>query len=155
MFREMRLKEQQLSIAETEEILKSSTSGVLCINGVNGYPYGVPISYAYDDGKIYFHGSREGQKAELMKADPHVSFTVIAKDDIIPEAFNTLFLSVIVFGTVRLVEDTEEMKRIHGYIVDKYSRGHESGGEKYLKESMSEIYMGEITIEHMTGKKGV
>lgn len=155
MFREMRLKEQQLDRAAVDEILSRCTNGVLCLQGDNGYPYGVPISYAYANGKIYFHCAREGYKVDLMKEDSRVALTVVAQDDIIPEEFNTLFLSVMVFGTVRLVDEPTEMREIHRHIIEKYSKGYEQSGEKYLNASISDIYMAEITIDHVTGKKGV
>lgn len=154
MFREMRLKEQQLDNVEVDKILSRCTNGVMSVNGDRGYPYGVPVSYAYVDGRIYFHCSREGYKVELLKADPKVSFTVVAQDNIIPEEYNTLYLSVIAFGTVRFIDEPEEMRKIHGYIIDKYSKGYEEGGEKYLESSMNDIYMAEITIDHITGKAG-
>ena len=141
MFREMRLKDQQLDAAEANEIMNRCTNGVLSINGDNGYPYGVPVSYAYADGRIYFHCAREGYKVDLLKKDPHVSFTVVAQDDIIPEDFNTLYISAIAFGRARLVDDPEEM------------RNEESGG-RYLDSSISEIYMVEITVDHITAKAG-
>lgn len=155
MFREMRLKDQQLDKETVDKLMERCTNGVLCLHGDNGYPYGVPVSYAYADGKIYFHCAREGYKVDLMKADPHVSFTVVAQDDIIPEDFNTLYLSVMAFGTVRLVDDPKEMRKIHGYIVEKYSKGHEEDGDKYLNEAMDDIYMAEVTVDYITGKKGV
>lgn len=155
MFRKMRLIDQQLDRAEVDKIMNSCTNGVLCLQGDNGYPYGVPVSYAYANGKIYFHCAKEGYKVDLMKADPHVAFTVVAQDDIIPEDFNTLFLSVMAFGKVRLVDDPVEMREIHGYIIEKYSKGHEENGAKYLDSSIADIYMVEITIDHITGKKGV
>lgn len=154
MFRTMRLKGQQLDAGKIEEIMNTCTNGVLCINGDNGYPYGVPLSYAYADGKIYFHCSREGYKVDLLKADPKVSFTVIAQDDIIPEEYNTLYISVIAFGRVRLIDDPEEMKKTHIHIVNKYSKGYEKGGMEYLDSAIDKIYMAEITIDHITGKAG-
>ena len=154
MFREMRLKDQQLDAAEANEIMNRCTNGVLSINGDNGYPYGVPVSYAYADGRIYFHCAREGYKVDLLKKDPHVSFTVVAQEDIIPEDFNTLYISAIAFGRARLVDDPEEMRKIHGYIIDKYSKGHEESGGRYLDSSISEIYMVEITVDHITAKAG-
>lgn len=154
MFREMRLKDQQLDAAEANEIMNRCTNGVLSVNGDNGYPYGVPVSYAYADGRIYFHCAREGYKVDLLKKDPHVSFTVVAQDDIIPEDFNTLYISAIAFGRARLVDDPEEMRKIHGYIIDKYSKGHEESGGRYLDSSISEIYMVEITVDHITAKAG-
>lgn len=152
MFREMRLKKQQADMVKVEEILKRCTNGVLSINGDNGYPYGVPLSYAYANGKIYFHCAKEGYKVDLLKADPKVTFTVVAQDNIIPEEFNTLYASVIAFGTVKLIDTPEEMKVPHAYIVDKYSRGYEEAGAKYLDADMGRMYMGEITIDHITGK---
>ena len=154
MFREMRLKDQQLDAAEANEIMNRCTNGVLSINGDNGYPYGVPVSYAYADGRIYFHCAREGYKVDLLKKDPHVSFTVVAQDDIIPEDFNTLYISAIAFGRARLVDDPEEMRQIHGYIIEKYSKGHEESGGRYLDSSIGEIYMVEITVDHITAKAG-
>ena len=55
MFREMRRSKQQMSEDATKAILKSATSGVLSLLGDDGYPYGVPISYVYEDGKLYLY----------------------------------------------------------------------------------------------------
>ena len=43
MFREMRRKRQQMSQAETIEILEKGSFGVLSVYGDDDYPYGVPI----------------------------------------------------------------------------------------------------------------
>jgi nitroimidazol reductase NimA-like FMN-containing flavoprotein (pyridoxamine 5'-phosphate oxidase superfamily) len=44
MFREMRRTKQLLSTAESIEILKACTSGVLGVAGDDDYPYTVPLS---------------------------------------------------------------------------------------------------------------
>ena len=81
MFREMRSKANMLTNEEVENILKTSPNGTLALYGENGYPYSVPVNFVYSDGKIYFHGAAEGYKLDCMKKDPHVSFSVIGKDD--------------------------------------------------------------------------
>ena len=53
MFKEMSRKKQILSNKENIEILEKGTSGVLALLGDNDYPYAVPISYVYDNSKIY------------------------------------------------------------------------------------------------------
>ena len=53
MFREMRRKKQDLALEESIAVLMRGTSGVLAVQGDNGYPYAVPISYAYYDTHIY------------------------------------------------------------------------------------------------------
>ena len=57
MFREMRRKKQALSEEECIDILIKEPRGVLAVLGDNDYPYAVPLSHVYVDGKIYFHGT--------------------------------------------------------------------------------------------------
>ena len=67
-FREMRRKRQQLSDAESIGILEKATSGTLALLGDGGYPYAVPISYVYDNGKLYFHSAMSGHKVDAIRA---------------------------------------------------------------------------------------
>ena len=60
MFREMRRKNQRLSQEETALILSNATSGVLAVLGDEGYPYAVPISHVYEEGRLYFHCAKAG-----------------------------------------------------------------------------------------------
>ena len=90
-FRPMRRIRQQLSHEDAEQILQHSTSGVLSVNGDEGYPYAVPVSYVYADGKIYFHSALQGHKVDAIRNNPKVSFCVIAQDDVKPMEFTTYF----------------------------------------------------------------
>lgn len=156
MFREMKRKERQLSAELTEKILNKCTSGVLSVIGDDGYPYGVPVSYAYSDGRIFFHCAKEGHKVDAIKNNPKVSFTVIAQDDVIPEKYGTDFASVIVFGKASFVEDPEEMLQSHIHIIEKYSNEYYDGGIEYFNKAKAAMRMVKIDIEHITGKgKGV
>ena len=85
MFDEMRLKSQQLSEEETIALLDAGEYGVLSTIGANGYPYGVPINYIYDDGKIYicllytsWKGIQNGAIATI--ATDHCPFRQSEKD---------------------------------------------------------------------------
>ena len=89
MFREMRRKRQQMSLAETIEILEKGSFGVLSVYGDDDYPYGVPISYVYDDGKIYLHCAKTGHKIDGIIKNPKVSFCVTAQDLVVPEEYRT------------------------------------------------------------------
>ena len=59
-FRAMRRKERQLPEEEAIRLLKDGEYGVLATYGEDGWPYGVPISYVYDDRRIYVHGAQTG-----------------------------------------------------------------------------------------------
>ena len=99
MFRDMRRKNQLLPQEEAEAILRQGTSGVLSLLGDGGYPYGVPLSYVYHNGRLYFHCAKAGHKLDAIRRERKCSFCVIAQDLVAPEKYTTLFRSVIAFGT--------------------------------------------------------
>ena len=84
MFRPMRKKNQALSHEECELILNKATSGVLALSGDDNYPYAVPLSYVYDNGRIYFHCARSGHKIDAISRNENASFGVIHQDLVIP-----------------------------------------------------------------------
>ena len=101
MFREMRRKKQQLAPERVEEILSRRTAGTLAVLGDEGYPYAVPLSYVYHNGRIYFHCAKAGHKLDAIRGCDKVSFCVIDQDEIVSAEFTTYFRSVIVFGRAR------------------------------------------------------
>ena len=95
MFREMRRKRQLLPHEESVAILKKMTNGVLALHGDDGYPYAVPVSYVYADGKIYFHSAPQGHKTDAITRDGKVSFCVVERDEIVPAEFTTYFRKIL------------------------------------------------------------
>jgi len=152
MFREMRRKAQQLPNNEAIQILESCTSGVLAVAGDDGYPYAVPLSYAYDDGKIYFHFATEGHKLDAIKRNDKASFCVIHTDEVIQETFTTQYRSVIVFGRARILRDDSEKRRALECLVKKYSPDFISEGAASIERNWDKFCAGELRVEHMTGK---
>ena len=89
MFREMRRKNQQLLEEDTAAILREGSSGVLSVLGDDGYPYGVPLSYLYEEGRLYFHCAVSGHKLDALRREAKASFCVIAQDEIVPKKYTT------------------------------------------------------------------
>lgn len=110
MFREMRRKKQLLTPEERAAVLHRGTSGVLALAGDDGYPYAVPMSYVYDGAKLYFHCAKSGHKLDAIRRNCKASFCVIDQDQIVPEEYTSHFRSVIVFGTMRILEDDGEKR---------------------------------------------
>lgn len=156
MFREMRRKKQLLSEEESIAILEKATSGVLAVSGDEGYPYAVPLSYVYEDGKLYFHGAKSGHKLDAIMAEPKVSFCVIDQDNIIPEEYTTYFRSVIVFGKARIIEDEKELQNAIETLAIKYAPNDSAANrEKAIKKEKKYMCMFVLEIEHMTGKEAI
>ena len=151
MFREMRRKMQALTAEETAEILKRNTSGVLSLNGDDGYPYGVPLSYVYLDSKLYFHCAGAGHKLDSILKDDKVSFCVIDQDQVAGEEYTTYFRSVIAFGRARVLEGAEKLRPLVE-LCEKYYPGHLEQTRQKAEHALKNVSIVEVTIEHMTGK---
>ncbi|QOX62673.1 pyridoxamine 5'-phosphate oxidase family protein [Anoxybacterium hadale] len=155
MFRKMRLESNQTTEEEVIEMLNGATNGVLAVQGDEGYPYTVPLSFAYQDGKIYFHSTAEtSHKIESISKNPKVSFCVVTQDQILPEAFNTLYRSVVLFGKARVLTEPADIARGIRPIVSKYSGEFMKEAGAYMKAEAGKFCVVEIEIEHMTGKAG-
>ena len=151
MFREMRRKMQALTAEETAEILKRNTSGVLSLNGDDGYPYGVPLSYVYLDSKLYFHCAGAGHKLDSILKDDKVSFCVIDQDQVVGEEYTTYFRSVVAFGQARVLEGAGKLRPLVE-LCEKYYPGHLEQTRQKAEHALKNVSIVEVTIEHMTGK---
>ena len=156
VFREMRRKKQVLSQKEVEDILHKGTSGVLALLGDNDYPYAVPISYVYDDGKVYFHSAKSGHKIDAIQRTAKASFCVIDKDLVVPEEYTTYFRSVIAFGRIRIVEDDSEKRAAIEKLAIKYAPEDTAANRDYaISREWKPLCMLEMTIDHVTGKEAI
>lgn len=150
MDREMRRIDRKLTEQESVQILCNNQYGVLSTVNIDGYPYGVPISYAYADGKIYFHGTNaDGLKKENIEHHSKACFTVVGKTDILPSKFTTKYESVIAFGKITISKNTQDILR---KLLQKYSPEFLESGEKYMTSSMNNVTVYEFEIVSMTGK---
>lgn len=155
MFREMRRKKQVLSFADCEAVLGRGTSGVLAVSGDDGYPYAVPLSYVYQDSKIYFHSAKSGHKLDAIDSNCKVSFCVIDKDSVVPEEYTTYFRSVILFGKARVLTDPSEKRHAIEILAAKYSPQYEEGRRKEISSGFDNLCMVEITAQHISGKEAI
>lgn len=155
MFEEVRRKDRLLEPERALELLQEGEYGFLSMGaGENGYAYGIPINYAYDEEQqtLYFHCAQEGHKIRNMKKNEKVSFCVVGNTQPIASKFTTAYESVIVFGKVNLNLSDEEKRRALRLLVSKYCKGYEEVGEKYMDKSWSRTKTFKVAIEHMTAK---
>ena len=107
MFREMAKKNKQISSAQCIDLLKQVPRGVLSLQGDDGYPYGVPTNFWYNDadGCIYFHGGKTGHKVDAMMRSPKASLCVLSSGTRKEGQWALDFQSVIVFGKLEVMEN--------------------------------------------------
>lgn len=155
MFREMRRNRQLLPEEESIAILENGTSGVLALSGDSGYPYAVPISYVYNDGKLYFHSALNGHKIDAIRRNELASFCVIAQDIVVPAEFTTRFRSVIAFGRIRIIDEPVEKRRTAELLAAKYDPDNLGNLDREMEKGFDRMCMIELEIEHLTGKEAI
>ena len=155
MFRGMRRKRQELSEAETIAMLQSCTSGVLAVQGDDDYPYAVPLSFAYEDGKLFLHSAKAGHKIDAIEHHEKASFCVIAADDVVQSTFTTHFRSAVVFGRARVVVEDGEKRHALECLARKYSPDYLEAADAEIDGSWKRVCVIELAIERMTGKASI
>ncbi len=154
-FREMRRKRQQLSDEESYAILQKATSGTLALLGDGGYPYAVPISYVFCEGKLYFHSALSGHKVDAIRSCDRASFCVVAQDDVKPAMYTTFFRSVIAFGRIHIVDDEAEKLAAARLLGNRYNPHQDEALQKELENGLARMLVIRLDIEHLTGKESI
>ena len=154
MFRKMRRFKQELTKEECVKLLKSQPRGVLSLLGEDGYPYGVPIDFWYNeaDGKLYFHGAREGHKVDAIKACDKASFCVHDEGWRVEGEWPLHFRSVIVFGRIAPVTDAAATLTVCRRLAEKFT-DDAAYIEGEIASAKERVLCLALTPEQMTGKQ--
>lgn len=99
------------------DILASVEYGTLALCEDN-IPYSVPVNFVNIEDIIYFHGSKNGRKADMISKNPLCSFSVVEPYSMIQSYFSSLeglacpathfFRSVSIQGKIEVVSDYDE-----------------------------------------------
>lgn len=147
----MRRVKQQLSRQECETILYTEPRGVLSV--ISGaYPYGVPMNFVYADNRLWFHCALSGQKLDAIRACGKASFCVLDKGQKPDDDWAYYFNSVIVFGTIRIVQDEDEkLRRLRQLGLKYFPSAAEV--ESDIRKNAARCHILELEIKNMTGKR--
>lgn len=156
MFRKMRRKRQELSKEKCMEVLQNGTSGVLALAGDDDYPYALPISYVYDGESIYFHSAKSGHKIDAINRNSKASFCIIDQDQIIPEKYTSFFRSVIVFGSIEILKNEQEIFAAIEKLAIKYAPyDTKENRHRAIEREMKPLCMLKMNIVHISGKEAI
>jgi uncharacterized protein len=124
------MRRKKLEVTAQEEIagvLNQVDWGVLGISQ-SGHPVLVPLNFVHVDGTIYFHGAAAGEKFELSRKNPKATFVVVQEFSRLPSYFfdslaarhTQFFKSVILKGSLHIVESLEEKALVLQRLMEKY-----------------------------------
>jgi nitroimidazol reductase NimA-like FMN-containing flavoprotein (pyridoxamine 5'-phosphate oxidase superfamily) len=151
------LPKKWLTEAEAIEYLAGKTEGRLATADLTGQPYITPLNYVYYAGKVYFHCAITGRKLENIAVNNKVCFEVshTGKNVFAPKtcACATRYVSVLVFGTARRIDDLEEKTLILNILSEKFAAGRQY---QPVMPAMSEACsVVEIVIDKISGKSNI
>ncbi len=151
----MRKKEAEIrDAAQIERILFEAPVMRLALGG-GGWPYVVPLNFAFEPGRLWFHTGPKGEKMERLARDERVCFEVDAEVEVVPAAepcaFGFRYRSVVGFGRAQVVEDQAERVRALNLIMKKYA-GREY---EFPPENLRRTVLVMVSVESMTGRRGV
>lgn len=151
--RKMRRSRQELPAEEVERILRGGKYAVWAIAGDDGYPYAVPVNYAYDGAAIFIHSAASGHKIDAIARNPKCSLCIVDRDDVVPEEFTTYFRSVIAFGRATIVDDTDGKLRALRLLCEKYSPGIDPEAE--IARFLKAVRIIRVDIDRASGKQAI
>ena len=124
-------------------------------------PYLVSLSHLYDESAncIYFHCAKEGRKLDYMKENPAVWGQALIDRGYVDGECNHLYASAMFGGTVELIADIQEKRRILGLIYAHQEKKPQPGAapDPHLARigndaEMTNVTVGRILIQELTGK---
>lgn len=145
--RQDRLMEEE----RAREILSGGEYGFLALAGGEG-GYGLPLNYATEADRIYFHCAPEGEKLRRIMENKRACFCVVGHTAPQPAQFTTEYESVMVFGSVTVVDDATERMHALSLLIGKYSPAYADTGRIYAEKSFHRTCILRLDISRSSGK---
>lgn len=118
-------------------------------------PYGIPMTFLYEEGTLYLHSGPGGKKEEILAKNKKVSvsFTdpntqLVYRDAHIGCSYGLKCRSVIARGEVEFLGNIEE-KRV---ILDKYMAKYTKQAVKYSLPALKNLILWKIKLIDTQGK---
>ena len=152
------IKHGNMTDEELRDMLANEPVGRLATVSLDGRPYVVPVHFACDGSRLYFHSGYEGVKMDNIRHNPEVCFEVdeiqgMFVNEERPCNSTTYRRSIIAFGSASVVEDRARKLYALGLIMRKHSK--ENGTAKMPVTAVDGTCIVEITITEISGKKKV
>ncbi len=146
------------------KFLSSLDIGELGLVDNSGYPRIIPLNFIEIDKDIYFHGSLDGEKYQLIKKSPKATFSVYKSYSFIPSYFTSkkyacpathFFKSMHIRGDASIISEISEKARVLQTMMEKYqgSNSHTAIGDISLyRNALENVGVYRIKAEEITIK---
>lgn len=113
--------------SKIEYFMKHAQTGFLGMS-LGDQPYVIPMNFTWWNGAIYVHGAEEGRRAQYLRANANVCFTIGEHygtvTSPVPAHTDTAYMSVVIDGRASFVTDIDEATEAMQSMLDKYVPGY-------------------------------
>lgn len=154
----LRRADRLMSPERALEMLAGGFSGRLSTVGADGYPYIIPLLYLWMDGELFVHGTKaKGHLRTNIDHNPRVCFEIDEPDEVFDygrfECDSGLaYRSVVLFGTIRVIEDRAVKQRFYEALMEKYGKPNTIRPKGFFPR-LDETTVYAIAVERITGKE--
>ncbi len=134
------------------EVLDRADYGTLAICK-EGMPYSLPLNFVRISKSLYFHGSKNGKKMDILRENPLASFSVVEPYSIISSYFSSnenlacpathFFKSIIIDGKIEFIKNFDEKTQAIKALMKKLQK---EGGYKALEDKVYKNIIDATTI---------
>jgi nitroimidazol reductase NimA-like FMN-containing flavoprotein (pyridoxamine 5'-phosphate oxidase superfamily) len=112
-----------------KEFLDKEHIGRIATIDQNGYPQVIPMNFVFLNDAIYMHSHTKGEKLENLTRNDKVGFEVDRELEFLPSYFedpkdaslaDTLYISVVIKGKGKIVNDRQEKTNALNGLMKKY-----------------------------------
>lgn len=152
------------SYEKIKEFLEQEHVGRIASLDEQGYPQIIPMNFVFVNDVIYMHSHVKGEKLENIMRNNKVGFEVDKNLEFLPSYFfdpndaslaNTFYISVVIKGECKLVDEKNEMTTALNSLMKKYQP---EGGYQQIKpqdDVLNHVAVIKVTPEIMTGKYSI
>jgi nitroimidazol reductase NimA-like FMN-containing flavoprotein (pyridoxamine 5'-phosphate oxidase superfamily) len=154
----LRRKDKEMQEARALDAIARGFVGRIATVGPDGWPYCVPFLYVWSGGELLLHNSASrGHFRTNVDNDERVCFELDEAGDVFNYGrfqcdTSVAFCSVIVFGTIKVIEDEGAKTRFFDALMAKYGKPG-SGRPEHFYPRIGEITLYAIKPERITGKE--
>lgn len=146
-----------LFIRNREEVDNIIRTCKTCFLGMseNGSPYILPMNFALDGDSVILHSAQSGRMWDTIKQNPRVCINWILGDELAWQdvrvgcSYRVKSKSVLVEGSVEIVDDYDEKYRLLGLLMQQYS----DRDFKFSKPAVENVGIIKVKIEKISAKE--
>jgi len=141
-------------LPELESIILKCDVCSLSMVDQNNQPYVLHMNFGYEEQTVYFHGSQEGRKIDVLKNNPEVCIAFSSDHDLrwvneeVACSWGMRYRSVLIYGKVEFIEDADEKVNALNIIMKNYTDRDFS----YSIPAVRDVMIMKVKIDRIDGR---